>query len=193
MHFLQVFSSTFFSFFTFFCFCSIPIHFSCKSTTWVIGTVIFVSGSLLNFAAFAFAPQSILASLEGIQFVTNVAFGKCVMNKKISRSMYAGTVVTIFGVVLTVLSASVVGTLNATFKDLLALWADLGWLLYISFTIVLGIILQATHQVYIFIFNTTLPPPSFLAYFSFFPSFFFRSFHFFLLIPDIKHSFSPTI
>ena len=40
---------------------------TCESPTWVIGTVIFVTGALLNFAAFAFAPQSILAALEGIQ------------------------------------------------------------------------------------------------------------------------------
>jgi hypothetical protein len=109
--------------------------------------VVFVTGSLLNFAAFAFAPQSILASLEGIQFVTNVAFGKCVQGKHISKSMYAGTVVTIIGVVLTVLSASVVGTLEADFVDLLKLWQEIGWLLYLLFTVILGVMLQALHQV----------------------------------------------
>jgi len=120
---------------------------ACQSPIWIIGTVIFVTGSLLNFAAFAFAPQSILASLEGIQFVTNVAFGKCVQGKKISQSMYTGTVVTIIGVVLTVLSASVVGTLEAGFTDLLKLWMELGWLLYLFFTVCLGVILQGTHEV----------------------------------------------
>jgi hypothetical protein len=40
---------------------------ACDSPVFVVGTAIFVTGSLLNFAAFAFAPQSILASLEGIQ------------------------------------------------------------------------------------------------------------------------------
>ena len=40
---------------------------TCESPVWVAGTVIFITGSLLNFVAFAFAPQSILASLEGIQ------------------------------------------------------------------------------------------------------------------------------
>lgn len=38
-----------------------------KSTTWRIGTTIFVSGALLNFASYAFAAQSMLASLESIQ------------------------------------------------------------------------------------------------------------------------------
>ena len=30
---------------------------SCQSRTWIMGTTIFVTGSILNFAAFAFAPQ----------------------------------------------------------------------------------------------------------------------------------------
>lgn len=37
------------------------------SKTWVIGTVVFVSGSLLNFGSYSLAPQSLLASLEAIQ------------------------------------------------------------------------------------------------------------------------------
>merc|ERR1712023_37725 len=40
----------------------------CKSRTWIIGTTVFVTGSLLNFASFGFAAQSLLASLEAVQF-----------------------------------------------------------------------------------------------------------------------------
>jgi hypothetical protein len=104
---------------------------TCKSPVWVIGTTIFITGSLLNFVAFAFAPQSILASLEGIQFVTNVAFGRCILGSHISVMMYTGTFMTIIGVMVTVLSASVVGTLNANVNDLLLLWANPVWLAYL--------------------------------------------------------------
>jgi hypothetical protein len=45
--------------------------------------------------------------------------------------MYAGTAVVIVGVVLTVLSASVVGTLDAGVRDLLALWANPFWIAYL--------------------------------------------------------------
>ena len=38
-----------------------------ESPVWIFGTATFITGSLLTFAAFAFAPQSILASIEGIQ------------------------------------------------------------------------------------------------------------------------------
>ena len=54
-----------------------------QSITWVIGTIIFVSGSLLNFASYAFAAQSMLASLESIQFVTNLIFGKFMLGAHI--------------------------------------------------------------------------------------------------------------
>lgn len=45
-----------------------------QSKTWIAGTCIFVSGSLVNFAAFRFAPATILAPLEAIQFVSNLLF-----------------------------------------------------------------------------------------------------------------------
>ena len=60
-----------------------PVH----SMTWVIGTIIFVSGSLLNFASYAFAAQSMLASLESIQFVTNLLFGKFMLGAHIVSLM----------------------------------------------------------------------------------------------------------
>ena len=40
--------------------------------TWRIGISFFVIGSLFNFVSFAFAAQSLLAALGGIQFVSNV-------------------------------------------------------------------------------------------------------------------------
>ena len=77
---------------------------TCASPIWVCGTVVFLTGSLLNFTAFAFAPQSILASLEGIQFVTNVCFGRWVLGSNVTKLMCAGTVIVIVGVVITVRS-----------------------------------------------------------------------------------------
>jgi len=50
---------------------------------------------------------------------------------QVTGMMYAGTAVVIVGVVLTVLSASVVGTLDAGVSDLLALWANPFWIAYL--------------------------------------------------------------
>lgn len=118
---------------------------TCQSVVWVVGTVIFITGSLLNFVAFAFAPQSILASLEGIQFVTNVAFGKCILGSHITPMMYGGTFLTIIGVMITVLSASVVGTLEANVNDLLILWTNPIWLAYIVGCCIAGFFLNVRH------------------------------------------------
>ena len=53
----------------------------------IAGTTIFLFGSLINFAAFAFAAASVLAPLEAVQFITNLVFGKCVHGLAISRRM----------------------------------------------------------------------------------------------------------
>ncbi len=42
-----------------------------KSRMWIQGMIVFVSFSMLNFAALALAPASILTPLESIQFVTS--------------------------------------------------------------------------------------------------------------------------
>ena len=38
-----------------------------ESKVWILGTTIFISGSLLNFASYSLAPQSLLAALESVQ------------------------------------------------------------------------------------------------------------------------------
>ena len=49
-----------------------PARAPSESRTWVVGTTVFVTGALLNFASYAFAPSVMLAPLESIQFVTNI-------------------------------------------------------------------------------------------------------------------------
>ena len=46
-----------------------------------IGTVMFITGSLLTFVSFGFAAQSLLASLEGVQFVSNVFFARFIRGR----------------------------------------------------------------------------------------------------------------
>ena len=96
----------------------------CQSKIWIMGTCIFVSGSLLNFASYAFAAQSLLASLEAIQvrpcsrrprsaprgrpslpspqFVSNTVFGKFVHKAVITTRMYLGTTLIVVGTLVVV-------------------------------------------------------------------------------------------
>ena len=76
-----------------------------ESRTWVIGTTVFVTGALLNFASYAFAPSVMLAPLESIQFVTNIIFGRVLLKKKIRKRMMVGTVLICGGTLMAVLTA----------------------------------------------------------------------------------------
>ena len=69
----------------------------------VIGTVIFVVGSLFTFASFAFGAQSLIASLESVQFVSNVIFAKYVHKEKITIRMLLATLSIVAGNVMVVI------------------------------------------------------------------------------------------
>ena len=47
-----------------------------KTKTFWIGAQMFAVASIVNFAAFAFAPAALLAPLESVQFVTNLLFAR---------------------------------------------------------------------------------------------------------------------
>jgi len=114
----------------------------CKSKTWLLGTVIFVSGALLNFASFGFAPQSTLASLESIQFVTNLLLGKLLLKKPISRLMYLGTVLIVVGTVVTVSFSSKKGSDIRSVRDMIELWKNYYWIGYLTFLVSVAMLLR---------------------------------------------------
>mmetsp|Transcript_11886 Transcript_11886/g.24086 ORF Transcript_11886/g.24086 Transcript_11886/m.24086 type:complete len:243 (-) Transcript_11886:20-748(-) len=101
-----------------------------QSKTWVFGTLVFVTGSLLNFASYPFAPQSMLASLESVQFVSNLIFGKVMHGATITYSMWFGTITTLAGTLLAVSFSSKVA-LQLTMDDLMALWFEPVWVAYL--------------------------------------------------------------
>lgn len=73
-------------------------------TVWRhFGTFIFIFGALFTFAAFGFAAQSLLASLESIQFVSNVLFAKYVHKETITWRMVISTISIVVGNVLVVI------------------------------------------------------------------------------------------
>mmetsp|Transcript_12560 Transcript_12560/g.12184 ORF Transcript_12560/g.12184 Transcript_12560/m.12184 type:complete len:569 (-) Transcript_12560:491-2197(-) len=67
-----------------------------------IGTLVFVFGNLFTFAAFGFGAQSLLASLESVQFVSNVFFAKYVHKEKITLRMALATGSIVVGNILVV-------------------------------------------------------------------------------------------
>jgi len=121
---------------------------ACTSSMWVCGTVVFVTGALLNFASYGFAPQSLLATLESIQFVTNLFLGKWMQKKKIARKMYFGTFTTVLGTILAVSFSSKIGAEIEVIADLARLWGNGLWITYLIFISLLTLALYATNKYY---------------------------------------------
>ncbi|CAN0307719.1 unnamed protein product, partial [Ectocarpus sp. 12 AP-2014] len=72
-----------------------------ETALWYLGAVLLVTGSLVNFASFGFAPQSLLASLGSVQFISNVVFGKVILREMVTRRIILGTATIILGNTLT--------------------------------------------------------------------------------------------
>ena len=50
----------------------------------IVGFSLFFLGSVVNFGSFAFAAQSLLASLGGVQFICNCFFGHFILGETIT-------------------------------------------------------------------------------------------------------------
>jgi hypothetical protein len=70
-----------------------------------IGRIVFVIGSLFTFASFAFGAQSLIASLESVQFVSNVFFVHYVHHEAITTRMLIATISIVVGNILVVIFA----------------------------------------------------------------------------------------
>ena len=75
-----------------------------KSKVWQLGMGLFVVFSMVNFAALALAPASILTPIESIQFVTNIAYNKFVNHSSVRPKMLAGVCCALLGTVRDVLN-----------------------------------------------------------------------------------------
>ena len=98
-------------------------HAGGSKVNWrTVGTVIFVVGALSTFAAFGFAAQSLLASLESIQFVSNVFFVRYVHKEVVTWRMIVATASIVVGNVLVVVFSDKAPAL-LTSADMIHLYA----------------------------------------------------------------------
>lgn len=92
-----------------------------KYNTTTVGQIIFVTGALSTFAAFGFGSQSLLASLESVQFVSNVIFCKYVHHEPITNKMTIATTLIVLGNILVVILGEKESHLYGS-KDLILLY-----------------------------------------------------------------------
>mmetsp|Transcript_9032 Transcript_9032/g.17034 ORF Transcript_9032/g.17034 Transcript_9032/m.17034 type:complete len:507 (+) Transcript_9032:125-1645(+) len=117
----------------------------CSSSLWLIGTTIFITGSLLNFVSYAFAAQSMLASLESVQFVTNLVFGKFMLKAEINRTMMYGTLLTVLGTIIAVQFSSK-ATLSFSIAEMVQLYRNPSYISYLAVTLLSMIILSYIYK-----------------------------------------------
>ena len=108
---------------------------------------IFTVFSLINFAALALAPASILTPLESIQFVTNVFYGKFINKAAITYKMYLGVACTVVGTALSVIFGAPGGGCHSVEK-LASFWTKPIWWTYLVTTIIVAAIAYAVHVTY---------------------------------------------
>ena len=113
-----------------------------------IGTLVFVFGNLFTFAAFGFGAQSLLASLESVQFVSNVVFAKYVHKEKITKRMLVATLSIVVGNVLVVLFSEHAAKLY-TSEDLIYLYRhNTAYQAYLAIAAFLWFINHFTYRYY---------------------------------------------
>ena len=111
-----------------------------KPLAFWLGTAMFALSSIINFAAFPFAPAAVLAPLESIQFVSNLLFARFVNKREITAKMYIGSSLIIGGTVLTVSFGPNQVIEFSNLDEIADLWTKPPWQLYAIFAGSLGLV-----------------------------------------------------
>lgn len=114
---------------------------------WKAGTALFVTSALVNFAAFGFAPASILAPLESVQFISNLLFSRVVRKIPITPRALFATVLIVSGTTLAVVFGPN-DVYTFTQEDLIGFWAQAAWIVYVVLALMTFGALQFLHVSY---------------------------------------------
>lgn len=110
-----------------------------KKKWWWRGLAIFVVSAIANFVAFAFAPASVLAPLEGAQFVTNFFYGWWYKKEVLMDNFWwtvLGTIFVLAGVTLPIIPIFMTSGDVAKFDEnaIWCFWRGWKWWLYVGLT-----------------------------------------------------------
>jgi hypothetical protein len=128
-----------------------------KSKRWRVGLFVFVSFSIINFAALALAPASVLTPLESIQFVNNIVYNKVINKATVSNRMLVGVGCALCGSILSVVFGAS-GEGCHTIEELVGFWSSPGWWAYLGVTLSTAMVSQLLHAMYTRRLNAGLEP-----------------------------------
>lgn len=140
---------------------------------WWAFTGLFALAAITNFVAFGFAPTTVLAPLEGTQFVANFVWNYFARNKRLFKRdrwgnlemrrrkdgskalirtnkfwrIVRGTLTVIAGVLLTVF-ATPTTTVELDEEALWCMWQQLPWVIYLSVTTMIGVALGGAYLIF---------------------------------------------
>merc|ERR1719272_946578 len=95
------------------------------------GTALFFTSTFVVFGAMSLAPASILAPIESVQFVANVAFARCVNKQHISAAGYISSLVIVGGISMAVASGNHVNKSLGP-AELEKYWVSTKWIVYLA-------------------------------------------------------------
>jgi magnesium transporter len=113
---------------------------------WRLGAFLFAAGSVINFLSLSMAAQSLLATLGGVQFVSNIFFAKCILGEKVTRKGLIATLVIILGLTIAVSFSDHASTRYSS-SSLIALY-DTKYITFIVSVAATLIISECTYLVY---------------------------------------------
>ncbi|KAK3257693.1 hypothetical protein CYMTET_33233 [Cymbomonas tetramitiformis] len=119
-----------------------------KSKVWRVGAVVFKSGNLLNFIAYGLGPQSVLAAMSGVQFVSNAIFARIILKERASPRMYVGIFGIVAGILMLVLLFGNQSSGPYTSDDLVELFGATPFLCYLSLIFTLAAVAYVTSRLY---------------------------------------------
>ena len=111
------------------------------------GTVLFFSSTFVVFGAMSLAPASILAPIESVQFVSNLAFARIVNKVAVSPAAIIASIVIVGGVAIAVGSGNHVNKSLGPAK-LEEYWQSPKWIGYLIGLVTMAALAQLTWFVY---------------------------------------------
>ena len=119
------------------------------SMSWrIVGVLIFIFGNLFTFASFGFGAQSLIASLESIQFVSNLVFAKYCHNEIVTHRMIIATISIVVGNILVVIFAQHHAILYKSTGMIELYKTNTAYHIYLVFAFVLWAITDYTYRLY---------------------------------------------
>ncbi|CAJ1411438.1 unnamed protein product [Effrenium voratum] len=114
---------------------------------WYGGALVFGIGNLLNFRSLSMAPQTILAALGAVQFISNVFFARFLLGEKITSRTLGATAAIVIGVVIAVyfIGRNEITT-QYTALALAQRYKEMDYVFYLSVLAGVGVYLEYTHR-----------------------------------------------